>query len=159
MYCDFLEFFVFVPRSSNFSVGRRKRYATSSHVQMTPFVNVCDVKSAKKRYACFKIVNNKTKMNKTCVSYHRCLGSPVVRKKEFRLEGFISLEEINLSRQKQNYGFYLFDKSWYLPAKHVIYRLYISFCHQSKASWWVNTSYKFRWNKKITTFIFQLKMV
>ena len=29
--------------------------------------------------------------------------------------------EINLSRQKQNYRFYLFDKSWYLPAKHVIY--------------------------------------
>ena len=35
-------------------------------------------------------------------------------------KGFISLEEINLSRQKQNYGFYFFDKSWYLPAKHVI---------------------------------------
>ena len=51
-------------------------------------------------YACLKIVNNKTKMNKTCVSSHRCLGSPVVRKKEFRLKGFISLEEINLSRQK-----------------------------------------------------------
>ena len=47
----------------------------------------------------FKIVNNKTKMNKTCVSSHRCLGSPVVRKKEFRLKGFISLEEINLSKQ------------------------------------------------------------
>ena len=60
-------------------------------------------------------------MNKTCVSSHRCLGSPVVRKKEFRLKGFISLEEINLSRQKQNYGFYLFDKSWYFPTKHVIY--------------------------------------
>ena len=60
-------------------------------------------------------------MNKTYVSSHPCLGSPVVRKKEFRLKGFISLEEINLSRQKNNYGFYLFDKSWYLPAKHVIY--------------------------------------
>ena len=57
----------------------------------------------------------------TCVSSHRCLGSPVVRKKEFRLKGFISLEEINLSRQKQNYRFYLFDKSWYFTAKHVIY--------------------------------------
>ena len=57
----------------------------------------------------------------TCVSSHRCLGSPVVRKKEFRLKGFISLEEINLSRQKQNYRFYLFDKSWYFPIKHVIY--------------------------------------
>ena len=76
---------------------------------MTSFVNVCDVKSAEKRYACLKIVYNKTKMNKTCVSSHRCLGSPVVRKKEFRLKGFISLGK------KQNHGFYLFDKSWYLP--------------------------------------------
>ena len=57
----------------------------------------------------------------TCVSSHRCLGSPAVRKKEFRLKGFISLEEINLSRQKQNYRFYLSDKSWYFPVKHVIY--------------------------------------
>ena len=62
---------------------------------MTSFVNVCDVKSA----------DNKTKMNNPCVLSHRCLGSPVVRKNEFQLEGFISLEEINLSRQKQNYGF------------------------------------------------------
>ena len=45
----------------------------------------------------------------------------MVRKEEFRLKGFISLEEINLSWQKQNYRFYLFDKSWYFPAKHVIY--------------------------------------
>ena len=82
---------------------------------MTSFVNVCDVKSAEKRYACLKIVNM------TCVSSHRCLGSPVVRKKEFRLKGFTSREEINLSRQKQNYRFYLFDKSWHFPAKHVIY--------------------------------------
>ena len=63
-------------------------------------------------------------MNKTYVSSHRCLGSPVVRKKEFQLKGFIFLEEINLSGQKQNYGFYLFDKSWYLPAKHVILYIY-----------------------------------
>ena len=77
---------------------------------MTSFVNVCDVKRAEKRYASLKIVN-KTKMNNTCVSSHRCLRSPVVRKNEFRLKGFISLEEINLSRQKRNYGFYLFDKS------------------------------------------------
>ena len=89
---------------------------------MTSFVNVCDVKSAEKRYACLKIVNNKTKMNKTCVSSHRCLGSPVFRKKQFWLKGLISLEEINLSGQKQDYRFYLFDKSWYLPAKHVIYK-------------------------------------
>ena len=87
---------------------------------MTSFVNVCDVKSTEKRYACLKIVNNETKMNMTCVSYHRCLGSPVVRKKEFRLKGFISLEEIKLSRQNKNYRFYLFDKSLYFPAKHVI---------------------------------------
>ena len=66
---------------------------------MTSFVNACDVKSAEKRYACLKIVNDKTKMNKTFNSSHRCLGSPVVRRKKFRLKGFISLEEINLSRQ------------------------------------------------------------
>ena len=88
---------------------------------MTSFVNFCDVKSAEKRYACLKIVNNKRKINMTCVSSHRFLGSPVVRKKEFRLKGFISLEEINLSRQKQNYRFYLFDKPWCFLAKHVIY--------------------------------------
>ena len=88
---------------------------------MTSFVNVRDVKSAEKLYACLKIVNNKTKLNITCVSSHRCLGSPVVRRNEFRLKGFISLEEINLSRQKQNYRFYLFNKLWYFPVKHVIY--------------------------------------
>ena len=90
---------------------------------MTSFVNVCDVKSAEKRYACLRIVNIKTKMNMTCVSSHRCFWSSVVRKKEFRLKGFFFLEEINLSRQKQNYRFYLFDKSWYFPAKHVIYSI------------------------------------
>ena len=74
----------------------------SSHVQMTSFVNICDVNGAEKPYACLKIVNNKTKLNMTFISSHRCLGSPVVRKKEFRLKGFISLEEINLSWQKQN---------------------------------------------------------
>ena len=68
---------------------------------MTSYVNVCGVKSAEKCYACLKIVNNKTKMNMTCVSTHRCFGSPVVRKKEFQLKGFISLEEINLSRQNK----------------------------------------------------------
>ena len=88
---------------------------------MTSFDNVCGVKSAEKCYDCLNFVNNKKKMDMTCVSSHRCLGSPVVRKKEFRLQGLISLEEINLSRQKQNYRFYLFDKSWYFPAKHVIY--------------------------------------
>ena len=87
---------------------------------MTSFGNVCDVKSAEKRYACLKIVNNETKLNMTSVSIHRCFGSPAVRKKEFWLKGFISLEEINLSRQKLNYRFYLFDKSWYFPIRHVI---------------------------------------
>ena len=55
----------------------------------------------------------------------------MVRKKEFRLQRFISLEEINLisleeinlSRQKQNYRFYLFDKSWNFSVKHVIYTI------------------------------------
>ena len=65
---------------------------------MTSCVNTCDVKSVEKRYACLKIVNNKTKMNMTCVSSHRCLASLVVKKKEFRQKGFISLEEINFSR-------------------------------------------------------------
>ena len=32
----------------------------------------------------------------------------------------ISLREINLSRQKQSYRFYLFDKSWDLNVKHDI---------------------------------------
>ena len=41
------------------------------------------------------------KMNMTFVSSHRCLGSPVGRKKEFQLKGLISLEEINLSRQNK----------------------------------------------------------
>ena len=41
-------------------------------MQMTSFVNVCDVKSAEKRCACLKIVNNKTKMNKTCFSSYPC---------------------------------------------------------------------------------------
>ena len=49
-----------------------------------------------------KFVNNKRKINMTYVSSHLCLGSLVVRKKEFQLKGFISLEEINLSRQKQS---------------------------------------------------------
>ena len=64
---------------------------------MTSFVN----KSGEKRHACLKIVNSKTKMNMTSVLSHH-IGSPVVRKKEFWLKGFISREEINLSRQKQN---------------------------------------------------------
>ena len=37
---------------------------------------------------------------------------------------YFHIEEINLSRQKQKYRFYLFDKSWYFSAKHVIYRLH-----------------------------------
>ena len=87
---------------------------------MTSFVNVCDVKSA-----CLKIVNDNTKLIMTCVSSHRCLA--VVRKNEFWLKGFISLEEITLSRQKQNYRFYLFDKSWHFPVKHVIYSIILQY--------------------------------
>ena len=66
---------------------------------MTSFVNVCNVKSAEKRYA-FHLID--------------ALGYLWSGKKEFWLKGFISLavEEINLSRQKQTYQFYLFDKSW-----------------------------------------------
>ena len=71
--------------------------------QMTSFVNVCDVKSTEKRYACLKFVNSKTKIKYEMLPSHQYLGSLVVRKKEFRLKGFISLEEINLSRQKQYY--------------------------------------------------------
>ena len=67
---------------------------------------------------------NKTKLNMTCVSSHLCLGSPVRSgKRSSGYKGFISLEEMNLSRQKQNYRFYLFDKSWYFPVKHVILRV------------------------------------
>ena len=62
---------------------------------MMSFVNVCDIKNTEKRYACLKIVITKTKMNMTCVSSHTLgLRSLVVRKKEFRFKGFISLEEI-----------------------------------------------------------------
>ena len=35
---------------------------------MTTFVNVCDVKSAEKRYDCLNFVNNKTKMNMRFIS-------------------------------------------------------------------------------------------
>ena len=65
-------------------------------------------------------------MNMACVSSQRCLGSLVVRKKEFQLKRFISLEEINLSRQKQNYRFYLFDKSWNFSIKPVILLLNVN---------------------------------
>ena len=41
--------------------------------------------------------------------------------KKFEYPLFISVEEINLSRQKQSYRFYLFDKSWNFSVKHVIY--------------------------------------
>ena len=41
-------------------------------------------------------------MNVTCVSSHRCLGSLVVRKKEFWLKIFISVEEIYRSRLDKN---------------------------------------------------------
>ena len=59
----------------------------------------------------------------------------MARKKEFQLKGFISLEEINLSRQKQNYRFYLFDKSWYFPVKHVVYPINVDVQLFSEARW------------------------
>ena len=59
------------------------------------------VTSKEEALCLFKIVNNKTKMNITCVSSHRFLGSLVARKNELRLKRFIALEEINLSRQKK----------------------------------------------------------
>ena len=74
---------------------------------MTSFVNVCDVKSAEKGYACLKIVNDRTKINMTCVSSHRCGQEKGVPAK-------------GIYFPRQNYRFYLFDKSWYFPAKHVI---------------------------------------
>ena len=85
------------------------------------FVNLCDVKSAEKRYACLKIVNNNTKMNMTCVSSHRCLRSLVVRKKGAGAKGFYFPRGNKSFYAKQNCLFYLFDKSWYFSAKHVTY--------------------------------------
>ena len=67
------------------------------------------------------LLNYKTKMNIACFSSHRCLGSLVARKKKFRLKRENSLEDINLSRQKQSYRFYLFDKSWNFSVWQVIY--------------------------------------
>ena len=70
---------------------------------MTSFVNVCDVKSAEKRYACLKIVNNKTKMNMTC--------------------SFISSMPWVICGQEKGVpakGIYLFVKSWYFSAINVI---------------------------------------
>ena len=61
-------------------------------------------------------VNYKTKMNMACVSSHQCLWSLVVRKKEFQLKRFISIEVKN-----QSYRFYLFDKSWNFSVKHVTF--------------------------------------
>ena len=76
---------------------------------MTSFVNVCDVKSAEMCHSCLKIVNNRTKMNKACVSSRRCLGSPVVRKNEFQLKGY-------LSRQNKITNFiYLINHGIYPP--------------------------------------------
>ena len=60
---------------------------------MTSFVNVCDAKSAEKRYACLKIVNNYDMRFISSMPWVTC-----GQEKEFRLKGFISLEEINLSR-------------------------------------------------------------
>ena len=54
---------------------------------MTSIVSVCDVKSSAKHYACLKIVNNKMKMNMTCVSTHRCLWVTCVQEKGVLTKG------------------------------------------------------------------------
>ena len=66
---------------------------------MTSCVNVCDVKSAEKRYARKKIVNNKTKMNMTCLLSHQC-QSPVVRLLPLVLEVPGSIP----ARREKNFG-------------------------------------------------------
>ena len=60
---------------------------------MMSFVNVCDVKSAEKRYSCLKIVNEYDMGFISSMPWVTC-----GQEKEFWLKGFISLEEINLSR-------------------------------------------------------------
>ena len=56
----------------------------------------------------------------TLVSSHRCLGSLMFRKKRFPAKEIYFPRGINLSRKKQNYRFYLFDKSRDFYDKHVI---------------------------------------
>ena len=68
---------------------------------MKSFVNVCDVKRAEKRYVCLKIVNENDVRFISSMSWVTC-----GQVKGVPLKGFISLEDINLSRQKQNYRFY-----------------------------------------------------
>ena len=74
-----------------------------------------------------------------CVSSHRLLGSLVVRKKEFRLKRFISLEDINLSRQNQNFHFYILNKSWNFSVKHVIYTILTHFAYRANGNklWYI----------------------
>ena len=55
----------------------------------------------------------------TCVSSHQCLWSLVVRKGVPAKEIYFHRGK-NLSRQKQNYRFYLFDKSWNLSDRNAI---------------------------------------
>ena len=55
-------------------------------------------------------------MNNPYVPSHRYRG----QEKGVPARGIYFPRGNKISWQKQNYGFYLFDKSWYLPAKHVI---------------------------------------
>ena len=68
----------------------------------------------------------KTEMNMAYVSSHRCLGhllDHLWSEKGVPAKEIYFLEEINLSRQKQSYHFYLFYKSWNCSVKNVIYKL------------------------------------
>ena len=90
---------------------------------MTSFVNICAVKSAVKRYASLKIVNNKTKTNmKMCF----ISSMPWVTCGQ---EKGVPAKEIYFPRGNQNNRFYSFDKSCFFSAKHVIYyfRIYFLF--------------------------------
>ena len=77
IYCVFSRNFHFCTSSSScFSVGSQTLYAASSHMYMTSFINICDVKSADNHYVC-KIVNAKKKIT-FCFEYdmHFTLSNP-----------------------------------------------------------------------------------
>ena len=59
----------------------------------------------------------------------------MARIKEFRLKRFISLEKINLARLKQNYRFYLFDKSWDFSVRYVKATNQTSCCSGNNEGW------------------------
>ena len=99
-------------------------HATSSHAYMTSFVNFCDVKSTDNRYVCYN-VNYEKKIPFCCemTSFHliKAYRITCIWENSVPLKKNYSLEKINLSRRKQNYICYLFDKLRYFPVKHVIY--------------------------------------